>query len=57
MLVLLFFNISFTKVTLSLLIIYISSVNVDVKNKVKKNYNKKLIKRNSSIKNKLQYIT
>ena len=38
-----------------IIIIIISLFTVDVKNKVK-NYNKILIKRNSSVKNKLQYI-
>ena len=38
-----------------IIIIFISLFTVDVKNKVK-NYNKKLIKRNSSVKNKLQYM-
>ena len=38
-----------------IIIVIISLFTVDVKNKVK-NYNKILIKRNSSVKNKLQYI-
>ena len=42
-------------VIIIIIIVIISLFTVDVKNKVK-NYNKILIKRNSSVKNKLQYI-